>query len=40
MLGAAMVSREHANAAFRADFAAAQAELAETRRSPMSCPAS
>jgi acid phosphatase (class A) len=41
MLGAAMVSREHANAAFRADFAAARAELAKAPAAgAMSCPAS
>jgi acid phosphatase (class A) len=40
MLGAAMVAAEHANAAFRADFAAARAELAKTRpRTAGSCPA-
>jgi acid phosphatase (class A) len=41
MLGAAMVSREHANAAFRADFTAARAELAKLApaASAMSCPA-
>jgi acid phosphatase (class A) len=43
MLGAAMVSREHASAAFRADFAAAKAELAALAKRPaatgMSCPA-
>ena len=40
MLGAAMVSREHANAAFRADLAAAKAELAKpAAATPMSCPA-
>jgi acid phosphatase (class A) len=40
MLGAAMVSREHANAQFRADFAAARAELAKaSAASAPSCPA-
>ncbi|HEX4098288.1 MAG TPA: phosphatase PAP2 family protein [Caulobacteraceae bacterium] len=40
MLGAAMVAAEHANAAFRADFAAARTELAKTRpRTAGSCPA-
>ena len=43
MLGAAMVSREHASAAFRADFAAAKAELAGLAKRPaaaaMNCPA-
>jgi acid phosphatase (class A) len=41
MLGAAMVSREHANAEFRADFAAAKAELAKeySGATAMSCPA-
>lgn len=41
MLGAAMVSREHANAAFRADFAAAKAELGRTNptAAPVNCPA-
>jgi acid phosphatase (class A) len=40
MLGAAMVAREHANAQFRADFAAARAELARaTTASAPSCPA-
>jgi acid phosphatase (class A) len=40
MLGAAMVSREHANAQFREDFAAARAELARTTTaSAPSCPA-
>ena len=40
MLGAAMVSAEHAQAAFRVDFAAARAELAKAHAGPaMSCPA-
>jgi acid phosphatase (class A) len=39
LLGAVMVAREHANPAFRADFTAAQAELAGTRFGPASCPA-
>ena len=41
MLGAAMVAREHATPAFRADFAAAKAELAKTKAAavPGSCPA-
>ena len=40
MLGAAMVAREHANPVFRADFAAAKAELAKLRAGPPSdCPA-
>ena len=39
LLGAVMVAREHADAAFRADFAAAQAELAKTRLQPANCPA-
>jgi acid phosphatase (class A) len=40
MLGAAMVSREHANPQFRADFAAAKAELAKASAAPApSCPA-
>jgi acid phosphatase (class A) len=42
MLGAAMVSREHANAQFRADFAAARAELAKASAAgaaAMNCPA-
>jgi len=41
MLGAAMVSAEHADAAFRADFNAAKAELAKAYAgAPLSCPAS
>jgi acid phosphatase (class A) len=39
LLGAVMVAREHADPAFRADFAAAQAELAKTRLGPAICPA-
>jgi acid phosphatase (class A) len=40
MLGAAMVSREHANAQFRTDFAAARAELAKASAAGApSCPA-
>jgi len=40
MLGAAMVSAEHAQPAFREDFAAAKAELAKAHAGPaMSCPA-
>jgi acid phosphatase (class A) len=40
MLGASMVAEEHANAAFRADLAAARAELARTPGSPPAfCPA-
>jgi acid phosphatase (class A) len=39
MLGATMVAEEHANAAFRADLAAARAELAKAHAGPpMSCP--
>ena len=38
LLGAAMVAREHANAQFRADFAAARAELAKAPRAPLTCP--
>jgi acid phosphatase (class A) len=38
MLGAAMVAREHANAEFRADFAAAKAEIAKLHPAPMNCP--
>jgi len=41
MLGAAMVSAEHADAAFRTDFNAAKAELAKAYAgAPLSCPAS
>ena len=41
MLGAAMVSAEHADAAFRADFAAAKAELAAVTSGPaLNCPSS
>jgi acid phosphatase (class A) len=40
MLGAAMVSAEHADPAFRADFLAARAELAKAHAAaPPSCPA-
>lgn len=39
MLGAAMVSSEHATPAFRADFAAAKAELARANLPPVTCPA-
>jgi len=41
LLGAVMVAREHADAGFRADFAAAKAELAKASASsaPMNCPA-
>lgn len=40
MLGAAMVSQEHAKARFRADFAAAKAELAKASAAgALSCPA-
>ncbi|HEV7386070.1 MAG TPA: phosphatase PAP2 family protein [Phenylobacterium sp.] len=39
ILGAAMVAREHADPAFRADFAAAKAELAKTKAAGASCPA-
>jgi acid phosphatase (class A) len=39
MLGAAMVAREHANAAFRADFAAAKAELAKAELAKAHSPA-
>ncbi len=39
LLGAVMVAREHSDAAFRADFTAAEAELAKTRLGPR-CPAS
>jgi acid phosphatase (class A) len=39
MLGAAMVSREHAKPTFRADFAAARAELATLPAETMNCPA-
>lgn len=39
MLGAAMVSAEHANPEFRVDFAAAKAELAGMHGAAMSCPA-
>jgi acid phosphatase (class A) len=39
LLGAAMVAREHADAEFRADFAAAKAELAKPRRPAATCPA-
>jgi acid phosphatase (class A) len=39
LLGAVMVAREHADAAFRADFAAAQAEIAKAHLGPASCPA-
>jgi acid phosphatase (class A) len=39
LLGAVMVAREHADAAFRADFAAAKAELAQAHGAPPSCPA-
>ncbi|THD62778.1 phosphatase PAP2 family protein [Phenylobacterium sp.] len=38
LLGSVMVAREHADPAFRADFAAAQAELAKTRLGPANCP--
>ena len=38
MLGAAMVAAEHANAQFRADFAAAKAELAKAHATAPSCP--
>ena len=38
MLGAAMVSREHATPEFRADFAAAREELAKAHGPAMSCP--
>nr|MEA2797069.1 acid phosphatase [Phenylobacterium sp.] len=38
-LGAAMVAREHADAEFRADFAAAKAELAKARGPAPTCPA-
>ena len=38
VLGAAMVSAEHANAQFRADFAAAKAELAKTHATALGCP--
>jgi acid phosphatase (class A) len=37
MLGAAMVAREHADRAFRADFAGAKAELARAHGGTMSC---
>ena len=39
MLGAAMVAREHADPAFRADFAAAKAELAKMKAAPTTCSA-
>ena len=40
LLGASMVAEEHANAAFRADLAAAKAELAKAHGAPpLSCPA-
>ena len=39
MLGAAMVAEEHADPAFRADLAAARAELAKARTAPAACPA-
>jgi acid phosphatase (class A) len=39
LLGSVMVAREHADPAFRADFAAAQAELASARFGPANCPA-
>mgnify|MGYP001548630463 FL=1 len=39
MLGAAMVAAEHANAQFRADFAAARAELARSHGPAPACPA-
>jgi acid phosphatase (class A) len=38
MLGAAMVAREHADAQFRADFAAAKAEIAKARGPAPACP--
>jgi len=38
-LGAAMVAAEHAKPAFRADLAAAKAELARTQGPALSCPA-
>ena len=39
LLGAAMVAEEHADPAFRADFAAAKAELARAHpAAPLSCP--
>ena len=41
LLGAVMVAREHADQSFRADFAAAKAELSKTQQTAaaMSCPA-
>lgn len=39
MLGAAMVAEEHSKAAFRADLAAAKAELAKAHGAAPSCPA-
>lgn len=39
LLGAVMVAREHADAAFKADLAAARTELAKVHGPPMSCAA-
>jgi acid phosphatase (class A) len=39
LLGAAMVAAEHANPAFKADFAAAKAELAKAHGGALNCPA-
>jgi acid phosphatase (class A) len=39
LLGSVMVAREHADAGFRVDFAAAKAELAKTPAAAVSCPA-